>query len=64
MINASIMKLKSFAKQCKRILTIATKPGKKDYIALAKVIAAGVAILGIFGFLMHMLFSLLIFPLA
>ncbi|MCK4429583.1 MAG: protein translocase SEC61 complex subunit gamma [Candidatus Aenigmarchaeota archaeon] len=51
-----IVKLKSFLKQCRRILTIATKPSKEEYIDYSKVIAIGVLFLGVFGFILYIIF--------
>ncbi len=52
-------KLKTFLKQCKRILTIATKPGKDEYFSYSKIIAIGVLALGLFGFIFYLIFSYL-----
>ncbi len=52
-------KLKTFLKQCKRILTIATKPGKDEYLSYSKIIAIGVFALGLFGFIFYLIFSYL-----
>ena len=53
-----IARLKSFTKQCKRILTIASKPDKEEYINYSKIIALGVLVLGVFGFIIYILFAL------
>ncbi len=50
-------KLKTFMKQCKRILTIATKPSKEEYLSYSKIIAIGVLALGLFGFIIYIIFS-------
>ncbi|RLJ00789.1 MAG: protein translocase SEC61 complex subunit gamma [Candidatus Aenigmatarchaeota archaeon] len=52
-------KLKTFLKQCKRILAIATKPGKDEYFNYSKIIAIGVLALGLFGFIFYLIFSYL-----
>jgi protein transport protein SEC61 subunit gamma-like protein len=54
-----IEKLKIFLKQCKRILTIATKPDKEEYISYSKIIAIGVLLLGAFGFILYTIFYFL-----
>jgi protein transport protein SEC61 subunit gamma-like protein len=51
-------KIKPFIKQCRRILTIATKPDKEEYISYSKIIAIGVLILGIFGFIIYAIFTI------
>lgn len=52
-------KIKSFLKQCRRILTIATKPDKEEYISYSKIIAIGVLLLGVFGFILYIIFYFL-----
>ena len=54
-------KLKLFFKQCRRIMAIAVKPDKDEYIGYSKIIALGVLILGLFGFVIYALFVLLFF---
>ncbi|MBN2095582.1 MAG: protein translocase SEC61 complex subunit gamma [Candidatus Aenigmarchaeota archaeon] len=60
MLEGAKGKLVSFLGQCKRIMTIATKPSKSDYLSLSKVVAAGVALIGALGFLLYLLFNLVI----
>ncbi len=64
MANELVQKLASFIGQCRRIVTIATKPSRKEYFDLGKVVAAGVAVLGLIGFVLYLLFNLLIFRTA
>ncbi|OYT43040.1 MAG: protein translocase SEC61 complex subunit gamma [Candidatus Aenigmarchaeota archaeon ex4484_56] len=52
-----IQKLKSFIKQCRRILTIASKPSKEEYMEYTKVITIGVLLLGAIGFILYAIFS-------
>jgi len=54
-----IEKTKQFLKQCRRILTIATKPDKEEYINYSKIIAIGVLLLGAFGFIIYVIFYFL-----
>ncbi|MGC9311008.1 MAG: protein translocase SEC61 complex subunit gamma [Candidatus Aenigmatarchaeota archaeon] len=56
LLSGGRVKLKSFVKQCRRILTIATKPGKTEYFGLSKVVAAGVLLLGVVGFILYLVF--------
>lgn len=51
-----IGEIKSFIKQCKRILTIGTKPNKEEYMNYAKIISIGLLILGAFGFALYAIF--------
>jgi len=49
-------KIRSFLKQCRRIMSIATKPDKEEYINYAKIIAIGVLLLGMLGFILYVIF--------
>ncbi|MCD6274556.1 MAG: protein translocase SEC61 complex subunit gamma [Candidatus Aenigmarchaeota archaeon] len=51
-----IEKIRSFLKQCRRIMSIATKPDKEEYINYAKIIAIGVFLLGMMGFILYVIF--------
>jgi protein transport protein SEC61 subunit gamma and related proteins len=64
MLGAVKVKLVTFLGQCRRIFTIATKPNKKDYLDLAKIVAAGVALIGLVGFILYLLFNLVLFRTA
>lgn len=61
MANELVQKLVSFLGQCRRIMTIATKPNRKDYIDLAKIVGAGVGLIGLAGFLLYIIFNLILF---
>ncbi|MDR0900023.1 MAG: protein translocase SEC61 complex subunit gamma [Methanobrevibacter sp.] len=39
-----------FFKQCKRVLRVAKKPDKEEYINFSKVTALGIVIIGVIGF--------------
>jgi len=61
MANEIVQKLVTFLGQCRRIFTIATKPSRKEYFDLAKVVAAGIGLIGLAGFILYLLFNLVLF---
>lgn len=44
-----------FLKQCKRVLKVANKPNKEEYLNYSKVTALGIAIIGVIGFVIVLL---------
>jgi len=46
-----------FFQQCKRVLLVASKPGKEEFVLSAKITGIGIAIIGMIGFLLFMLFQ-------
>lgn len=40
-----------FLKQCKRVLRVARKPDREEYLQFSKVTAIGIAIIGVVGFI-------------
>ena len=48
-----------FVKDSKRVLKVARKPGKEEYLELAKVTSIGVVIIGVIGFVIFLLGSLI-----
>ena len=48
-----------FIKDSKRVLKVARKPDKQEYIELAKVTSVGVVIVGLVGFVIVLLGSLI-----
>ncbi len=51
--------INKFIKDSKRVLKVARKPDGKEYLELAKVSAIGVAIIGVIGFVIVLLGSLI-----
>ncbi|MBI2550581.1 protein translocase SEC61 complex subunit gamma [Candidatus Woesearchaeota archaeon] len=47
------IKLKSFAWECKRVLTVTKKPTKAELMTVVKVSGIGIAFIGIIGFVLH-----------
>jgi protein transport protein SEC61 subunit gamma and related proteins len=52
-----------FITQCIRVLKITKKPNRDEYRTLVKVSGLGIAVIGLIGFLLHVIFILL-FPVA
>lgn len=48
-----------FFKQCKRVLKVSKKPTGEEYVNFSKVTAIGIAILGVIGFVIVLIFQLL-----
>ncbi len=46
-----------FFQQCKRVLLVASKPGKEEFVLSAKITGIGIIIIGLIGFLLFMLFQ-------
>ncbi len=55
------MKLKTKEKleEYRRVIRVAVKPDKQEFIVTSKVVALGVALLGFLGFFIHLLFILI-----
>ena len=51
--------LKEKLEEYRRVIRVAVKPDKEEFIASAKVTALGVTILGVIGFLIHLIFIVL-----
>ena len=56
-----LVKLKSFALECVRVIRITKKPTKDEFKTIVKASALGMAIIGALGFAIHLLRQLL-FP--
>ncbi len=57
--NSFFDKAKRFWKQTIRVLRITKKPGKEEYLTVVKVTALGMALIGLFGFVLFMVKQLL-----
>ena len=53
-INLWIVKLKSFAIECRRVLQVTKKPTKPEYMTIVKVSGLGILIIGLMGFIIQM----------
>jgi len=47
-LKASII---NFIKECRRVLHVSKKPGREEYINVAKVTGIGIIIIGVIGFI-------------
>jgi protein transport protein SEC61 subunit gamma and related proteins len=48
-------KLKGFIKECARVLRITKKPTMEEYKTISKVSGLGILIIGLIGFLVHLI---------
>ncbi len=53
------LKIKRFYQECKRVIRITKKPDKEEFLMLVKVTGLGILIIGLVGFLIHMIKELL-----
>nr|4V4N_A7 Chain A7, Preprotein translocase subunit SecE [Methanocaldococcus jannaschii] len=51
--NQKIEQLKEFIEECRRVWLVLKKPTKDEYLAVAKVTALGISLLGIIGYIIH-----------
>tara|TARA_Y100000310_G_C20616198_1_gene780760 strand:+ start:478 stop:675 length:198 start_codon:yes stop_codon:yes gene_type:complete len=52
-------RFKSFITQSKRVFRITKKPSREEFKVIMKVSGLGIAIIGVIGFLIHMLWVLI-----
>ncbi len=55
-----MQKLKDFVKECVRVLRITKRPDKEEFLTIVKVSGFGILIIGLIGFILHMLNQLLV----
>ncbi|MGV8162314.1 MAG: protein translocase SEC61 complex subunit gamma [Candidatus Nanoarchaeia archaeon] len=48
-------RLKEFITECGRVLRVARKPSKQEFWTVAKVSAIGILIIGLLGFVLHLI---------
>lgn len=46
-------------KDCKRVLKVSRKPDKQEYLEFSKIVAIGIAIIGVFGFIIVLIGELI-----
>lgn len=54
------MRLHTFIRECTRVLKVTKKPNMKEYKEIVRVAGLGIAIIGLIGFTIHLLNSLII----
>ena len=47
-------RLRAFIQECKRVLRVTKKPDKQEFMTIVKISAAGMGIIGLIGFLIHL----------
>ncbi len=52
------MDIKSTLRKYSRVLQIARKPGKDEFVSSSKICALGIAVIGVVGFAIFMIFIL------
>ena len=60
MVFAAATKLKAFANECRRVLTVTKKPTKDELVTIVKVSGIGIGLIGLIGFVLQ-IFNKLIF---
>ena len=53
-------KIKEFLISTKRILSISTKPSKKEFWTMSKVIGLGMVVIGVIGFVVKLIMELIV----
>jgi protein transport protein SEC61 subunit gamma and related proteins len=52
-------RFKAFVRECVRVFKITKKPTKEEYKTISKVAGLGILVIGLLGFLVHLLKTLL-----
>ena len=47
-------RFKAFVRECVRVFKITKKPTKEEYLTISKVAGLGILIIGLMGFLVHL----------
>jgi len=55
-----MQRLRTFIIECKRVLRVTRKPDKKEFTTIVKISSAGMAIVGVIGFIIHFIKELLL----
>lgn len=53
-------KLQAFILECKRVLRVTKKPDKEEFMTIVKISAAGMGVIGLLGFLIHLVKELML----
>ena len=61
MVTAVFTKLRSFALECRRVLTVTKKPTKDELMNIVKVAGIGIILIGLIGFALQLI-NRIIFP--
>ena len=60
MVIGIFAKLRSFALECRRVLTVTKKPARDELTTIVKVSGIGIALIGLVGFALHLVNRLLL----
>ena len=52
--------LRKFLYECKRVLRVARKPDREEYLTIAKVTGLGILLIGLVGFVITMIATVII----
>ena len=55
----TLTRFKSFITQCKRVFRVTKKPSKEEFKVIVKISGLGIAIIGVIGFLIYLLWILI-----
>ncbi len=55
MVLAAVTKLRAFAGECRRVLTVTKKPTKTELVTIVKVSGIGIGLIGLIGFVLHII---------
>lgn len=53
--NSIVVSLKSFARECMRVLKVTKKPTNEEFKTIVKVSGAGMILIGLMGFILQMI---------
>ncbi len=53
-------KIMAFILECKRVLRVTRKPNKEEFMTIVKISAAGMGVIGLIGFLIHLIKEVLL----
>jgi len=54
-MNNYLVKLKSFALECKRVLRVTKKPGSDEFKIIVKISGIGMIVIGLIGFFIYII---------
>lgn len=58
-VKSWITKARTFLLECRRVLTVTKKPTKTEFSSIVKVTGIGILVIGLIGFIIHMLKELM-----
>jgi len=55
MVLTAVIKLRAFAGECRRVLTVTKKPARAELVTIVKVSGIGIGLIGLIGFVLHII---------